>query len=116
MRFLPINIAYTLGHRKDLEKPLPGKPSIDASMAIPTTFTAAANWPHCTTIGTIYDQARFVQKVTRCAHFKGAEAAGLLVVLRLLLIVSVLPLLVNSTSLFLSLKSLSVTLMLTVVR
>jgi len=59
------------GWKKESEKRLPGKPSIDASLAIPTSFTAATNWPNCKTIGTIYNQAR----CGSCWAFGGVEAA-----------------------------------------
>jgi len=57
---------------KDREEPLPGKPSIDSTLAIPTSFTAAQNWPNCKTISTIYNQAR----CGSCWAFGGVEAAA----------------------------------------
>lgn len=52
-------------------KPLPValRPKVSA---IPTQFVAADNWPECTTIGTIYNQAR----CGSCWAFGGVEAAS----------------------------------------
>jgi len=65
-------IASLFGWRPELEKPLPGKPTLNRNAAIPTTFTAATNWPNCKTISTIYDQAR----CGSCWAFGGVEAAA----------------------------------------
>jgi len=65
-------IRRIFGWKKEMEKPLPGKPTIDRTLAIPTSFTAAQNWPNCKTISTIYDQAR----CGSCWAFGGVEAAS----------------------------------------
>jgi len=65
-------IKSLFGWNKAAEKRLPGKPSIDSTLAIPTSFTAAQNWPSCTTIGHIYNQAR----CGSCWAFGGVEAAA----------------------------------------
>jgi len=66
------HIARLFGWKKETEKPLPGKPTIDRTLAIPTSFVAAQNWPNCKTISTIYDQAR----CGSCWAFGGVEAAA----------------------------------------
>jgi len=65
-------IKQFFGWRKDLERPLPGTPKIDDTLAIPSEFVAATNWPNCKTIGTIYNQAR----CGSCWAFGGGESAS----------------------------------------
>jgi len=65
-------IKTLFGWNREAERPLPGKPSIDSTLAIPTTFVAATNWPNCKTIGTIFNQAR----CGSCWAFGGVEAAA----------------------------------------
>jgi len=68
----PEQIARLFGWKKETEKPLPGTPTLDRTLAIPSSFVAAQNWPHCKTISTIYDQAR----CGSCWAFGGVEAAA----------------------------------------
>jgi len=65
-------IKTSFGYRKDLEKPLSGKPSVDYAAALPTSFSAEVAWPACRTIGTIYNQAR----CGSCWAFGGVETAA----------------------------------------
>jgi len=65
-------IQGIFGWRKDLEKALPGTYTTDPSLVVPTSFVAAANWPNCKTIGTIYNQAR----CGSCWAFGGVESAS----------------------------------------
>jgi len=66
-------VRALFGWKKELELPLPGTSGLRAlpAEAIPSQFTAAANWPKCKTISTIYDQAR----CGSCWAFAGVEAA-----------------------------------------
>jgi len=68
------DVKKILGWKREMErKDLDASPVIAmASDAIPTSFTASANWPNCKTIGTIYNQAR----CGSCWAFGGVEAAS----------------------------------------
>jgi len=67
----PADLKKLFGWKREAERKLPGKSStLKANVSIPTSFTAAQNWPACRTIGTIYNQAR----CGSCWAFGGVEA------------------------------------------
>jgi cathepsin B len=59
------------GWKKEQEKKLPPA-KIEHTMQIPNSFNAAQNWPKCTIISTIYDQA----ECGSCWAFAGTESAA----------------------------------------
>jgi len=67
-------VKKILGWKRELErKNLNPSPKISLSLEdVPVNFTASQNWPNCTTIGTIYNQAR----CGSCWAFGGVEAAS----------------------------------------
>jgi len=65
-------IKSLFGWKKETERRLSGKSKVDPTLAIPTSFVAAQQWPNCKTIGTIYNQAR----CGSCWAFGGVEAAA----------------------------------------
>eukprot|EP01128_Nolandella_sp_AFSM9_P012067 TRINITY_DN8933_c0_g1_i1.p1 TRINITY_DN8933_c0_g1~~TRINITY_DN8933_c0_g1_i1.p1 ORF type:complete len:301 (-),score=73.22 TRINITY_DN8933_c0_g1_i1:154-1056(-) len=62
----------TLGWDATLEQPLPVWEHFDPALAIPTEFDSRKQWANCTTVSTIYNQAR----CGSCWAFGGVESAS----------------------------------------
>lgn len=66
-------VKKMLGWKRELERKLDASPFIPTPEGgVPASFNASENWPKCSTIGTIYNQAR----CGSCWAFGGVEAAS----------------------------------------